>query len=264
MWIGICEDTAEDMARIESAVRSIALPSDRVTVYSNGSDLLDAIYSATCPMDLLLLDIEMPALSGIDTARELQKSSPDTQIVIVTRYKQYALKSFSIRPSNYLLKPVQTEKLRVEIDRARKIAEDNIGETLPIKTKDTVAYVPLKDILYIECFGRVLHVHTATASFKYTYRFGDARDTLADKGFICIHKSFLINQRHVERIDRTARTAILVNGKILPVSETRMTDVLAAYTRFRQSTMPKASAPAYTGAEYGDYSVSRSLTGTFG
>jgi DNA-binding LytR/AlgR family response regulator len=264
MWIGICEDTAEDRTRIESAVRSLVQPFDRVTVYSNGSDLLDAIYSAPCPMDLLLLDIEMPALSGIDTARELQKSSPDTQIVIVTRFKQYALKSFSIRPSNYLLKPVQIEKLRIEIDRARHIAGDYIGDTLPIKAKDTCAFVPLKDILYIESFGRTLHVHTATASFKFTHRFGDARDALADKGFICIHKSFLINQRHVERIDRTASTAILVNGKILPVSETRMTDVLAAYTRFRQSTLPKASAPAYTGAEYGTHSTSRSLAGTFG
>jgi DNA-binding LytR/AlgR family response regulator len=264
MWIGICEDTAEDMVRIESAVRSLVQPFDRVTVYSNGSDLLDAIYSAPCPMDLLLLDIEMPALSGIDTARELQKSSPDTQIVIVTRFKQYALQGYSIRPSNYLLKPVQTEKLRIEIDRARKIAGDNIGETLPIKAKDTMAFVPLKDILYIECFDHTLHVHTAATTYKYKHRLGELNEFLADKGFCCIHKSILINFRHVERIDRTNRTAVMVTGKALPISVLRIVDVLETYAYFQQSTMPKTSAPACARAEYGTYSDSRSFAGSFG
>jgi DNA-binding LytR/AlgR family response regulator len=159
---------------------------------------------------------------------------------------------------------VSIDRLRAEIDRARLITGDYIGETLPIKTRDTVAFVPLKDILYIECFGRTLHVHTATGTFKYAHRFGQLSSDLSDKGFICIHKSILINQRHLERIDRTIRTAILVCGKTLPISELRITEVLTAYSRFRQSTLPNSTAPAYTGAAYKSHSVSRSFAGTFG
>jgi DNA-binding LytR/AlgR family response regulator len=264
MWIGICEDTAEDRIKLESEVRNLAHPCDRVTVYANGFELLDDIYTAVYPMDMLLLDIEMPGLSGIDTALELQKSSPGTQIIVTTRFKEYALKCYAIRPSNYLLKPIQIKALAAEIDRARRIAGDDIGEALPIKAKDTVAFVPLKDILYIECFGRTLHVHTKTATFKYIHKFGQVCESLADNGFICIHKSFLINQRHLERIDRTLRTAVMVTGKALPISELRITDVLAAYSRFRQSTLPSNTAPAYAEADYTDHSVSRSLAGTFG
>jgi DNA-binding LytR/AlgR family response regulator len=264
MWIGICEDTAEDRVRLEKDVQSLAQPSDRVTAYANGSELLDAVYTAGRQMDMLLLDIEMPALSGIDTALELQKVSPSTQIIIITKFKEYALKGYEIRPSNYLLKPVSVNELRVEIDRARLIAGDVIGETLFIKGRDTVAFVPLKDILYIECFDHTLHVHAVTAKYKYQYRLGSLDYDLTDKGFCCIHKSFLVNFRHVERIDRTNRTAMLDTGETVPVSKHRITDVLTAFTRYRQSTLPESTAPEYTGAATETHSVSRSLAGTFG
>jgi hypothetical protein len=74
----------------------------------------------------------------------------------------------------------------------------------------------------------------------------------------------LVNFRHVERIDRTNRAAMMVTGKALPVSELRITEVLTAYAYFQQSTLPKTSAPACTRAEYGNYSDSRSFAGSFG
>jgi DNA-binding LytR/AlgR family response regulator len=214
-------------------------------------------------MDVLLLDIEMPALSGIETARELQETSPGTQIIIITNHRNYALQGYEIRPSNYLIKPVAADKLQLELERARRTVEQNIGETLRINSKDTAAFIPLKDILYIECFAYVLHIHTKTEIYKYIHRLGRMSDALAGKGFCRIHKSVLVNFRHVARIDKSQKTALLVNGRTLPVSELRMTGVLGEYLRFRQSTVQTDTASVCTEAVV-DYSDSRSLAGTFG
>jgi len=264
MWIGICEDEPEYRNRLENEVRSLAHPGDRVTVYANGSDLLDDIYAKPYPMDLLLLDMELPALSGIETALELQKASLCTQIVIVTKHRDFALRSFAIRPSNYLVKPVAIRQLKAEVDRARRIAGDDIGETLCIAAKDTVAFVPLKDILYMECFRYTLHIHTMTGTYQYVHTIGKMSDDLTTKGFCRIHKSILVNLRHVGNIDRSKRSAWMVTGQSLPVSELKITKVLAAYSAFWQSMAPMNTAPAITGAAHGDYSVSRSLAGTLG
>jgi DNA-binding LytR/AlgR family response regulator len=266
MWIGICEDEIEYRTRLEKDVRSLAEPCDRVTSYANGSELLDEIYAADRSIDLLFLDMEMPALSGIETARELLNTSPHTQIVIITKHKDFALKSFEIRPSNYLVKPVDIKQLQTEIDRARLIAEMEVGETLRITAKDSVAFIPHKDILYVECFRYTLHIHTPTAIHKYNHKLSSINETLADKGFCRIHKSILVNLRHVENIDKPSRSAsaVMSNGKTLPISEHRITEVLGEYSRYWHSVAPKVAAPACTGAAHGDHSISRSLAGTLG
>jgi len=232
MWIGICEDNDKYRIRLENEVRSIAQSIDRVTAYSNGFDLLDDIGASPYPMDILLLDIEVPGLNGIETARELQAISPDTQIIILTNHKDYALKSFEIRPSNYLIKPIDKIRLKAEIDRARLIAGEDIGETLRIHSKDTVAFIPLKDILYIECFGHTLYIYTASNHYKFIHQLGRLEEALSGKGFCRTHKSYLVNLRHVESIDRKSKTALLVNGQTVTVGELRITDVLAEYSRF--------------------------------
>jgi DNA-binding LytR/AlgR family response regulator len=239
MWIGICEDEAEYRNRLEKEVRSIARATDRITVYANGSELLDDICAAAIPMDMLLLDIEMPAISGIETAVELQKTSPETQIIIITKHTDFALKSFAVRPSNYLVKPVAKSLLKAEIDRARRIAGEVIGETLYIRAKEIVAFVPLKEIRYIECFKETLHIHTADTVYKYNQKLGTIVNELADKGFCRIHKSIVVNLRYVVNFDRVNKIAVLSAGESLPVSELRITGALADYAQYWQSLVPK-------------------------
>jgi DNA-binding LytR/AlgR family response regulator len=143
-------------------------------------------------------------------------------------------------------------RLQAEIERARRIAGEEIGETLRIQAKDTVAFIPLKDILYIECFRYTLSIHTATTVHKYNHKLGSIHEALTNKGFCRIHKSILVNLRHVEYVDRTSGTVVMVNGNTLPVSELRITGVLGEYAKYWQSMAPKIAAPACTGAAHGD------------
>ncbi|MCL2873466.1 MAG: LytTR family DNA-binding domain-containing protein [Defluviitaleaceae bacterium] len=246
MWIGICDDEAKYRLALESTVQSIAQPCDRISTYSNGSDLLDDINNMPYPMDLLLLDIEMPMLNGIETARELQSTNPNTQIIITTNHRDYALRSFEIRPSNYLIKPIDKERLSAEVTRARLIANEDIGEMLRIQAKEAMAFVPLKDVLYIESYRSMLHVHTAVTYYRYNHPIGQLEKFLSDKGFCRTHKSCLVNLRHVVSIDRRDKTALLINGKKITVGELRITSVLAEYSRYRHSMLPMDSSTTYT------------------
>ncbi|MCL2081482.1 MAG: LytTR family DNA-binding domain-containing protein [Oscillospiraceae bacterium] len=244
MWIGICEDNRAYRNRLEKDVRSVARPCDRVTAYSNGSDLLSDTDSAAFPMDVLLLDIEMPALSGIDTARELQKTSPFTQIVIVTSHSGYALQGYELRPSNYLMKPVSVNVLRAELERARRIAGRDIGGTLRVSSKDTAAFIPIRDILYIECFCHTLYIHTPDNTYKYNHTLKGVSEALSGKGFCRVNRSMLVNLRHVLCIDKTASSVLLVNNYTLSVSPLRISEVLEEYLRYRQSMIPAGAGPA--------------------
>lgn len=68
--------------------------------------------------DVALLDIDMPGMSGIELAREIKRTSPDTEVIFLTGYAEYALDAFELHASGYLLKPVNSERLREEIEHA--------------------------------------------------------------------------------------------------------------------------------------------------
>ena len=110
MRVAICDDEKTQLsitkASLEDAYKSLDLVVD---TYTSGVKLLNAIEGIH--YDLVILDIEMPELNGIDTAKHLRKIEEKTAIVFLTSHMEYALEGYEVNALRYLTKPVNTEKL---------------------------------------------------------------------------------------------------------------------------------------------------------
>jgi len=174
------------------------------------------------PVDLLFLDIKMPQLSGLDFLKSL-RNPPKT--ILTTAYREFALDGFELGVIDYLLKPITFDRFFKAIERYLSTGNQRMPEILSssepqfiyLKTGHKFFKVDTHDILYAESLKDYVHVHTREKVIISKYKIGDLENELKGKGFLRIHRSFIVNLLHI-----TAFTANDVEiGKVeLPVGDT--------------------------------------------
>ena len=149
MRILLVDDEKLQLLRLKKAVDE-ALPGEvEILTFSNPKEAWDSCREKPC--DLAFLDIEMPGMNGIQLAKKLKEANPQTNIVFVTAYDQYALDAFRIHASGYLNKPVSKQKVEVELANLRN----------PI-------VLPKEKKLQVKCFGNFEIFHNGEpVSFSY-------------------------------------------------------------------------------------------------
>lgn len=108
---------------------------DNINTFSNPADALEHILSNQ--VDIAFLDIEMPVMTGLDLAKRINRINPDTKIVFVTGFKDYAFDAFSVNAIGYVLKPFNDEMIKVEINKASRIMNVNTKVKINVKTFGT-------------------------------------------------------------------------------------------------------------------------------
>lgn len=176
-------------------------------------------------IDLIFLDIEMPKVSGFDFLKSLKK---ETKIIIITAYRNYALKAYEYEIVDYLLKPVSFDRFYKAIKKFYKQQKDSdvliFGETK--KALNPFAYfnedkiihkIYLDDILYIESFREYIKVHTSDKSIMTKLPISKIEEKLKEHDFIRIHKSFVIS---ICKINSFNSRMINIKEKELPIGRT--------------------------------------------
>jgi two-component system LytT family response regulator len=186
--------------------------------------------------DLVFLDIQMPKLDGFDVVELLGDDAPI--IVFVTAYDEYALRAFEAAALDYLVKPVQPERLERTLQRVReglqgkksqpvaKLINHHQSEMAPlsrilIRDGMEVFIIPSEDIIYIEAQDDYVMVYTTERSHLKYDRMNKLEKTLDPQYFCRIHRSYLINVRYLKKIEpysKDSRLAIMQNNQKLPIS----------------------------------------------
>jgi len=172
--------------------------------------------------DLMFLDISMPAISGIDFLKMLRNPP---KVIITTAFREYALDGYDLDIVDYLLKPITFDRFFKSIERYLRnseqqaqsvIAQSNEPLSIYIKSGYRNVKINVDDILYIESLKDYVKICTLTGDVTTKYRISDMEDDLSDKNFLRIHRSFIVNFKHI-----TAFTASDVEiGKTeLPIGE---------------------------------------------
>jgi two-component system LytT family response regulator len=201
-----------------------------VTTFTNAIDAISIINSSN--IDLIFLDIEMPHFSGIDFINAIEKKP---LIIFTTAYSNYAVEGFNLGAVDYLVKPIPFNRFLKSVLRAQQIFNpQNLPTENPIVSIPEIEHdfmfvraeyenvkLNFADILFIE--GLKDYVKIYTTDNKYTLTLISLiklENLLSSKGFARIHRSYIINIKHVKSIQKNK---VLIAEKRIPISESYKT-----------------------------------------
>lgn len=195
--------------------------------------------------DLVFLDIEMPGYSGLQLLEFFNEDEIDFNIIFTTAFNDYAIKAFELSAIDYLLKPIQIDKLNASVDKFRrrqqkdiasleklKMLQQNLNGTLrriAVPVSSGVEIINLDDILYLQAEGSYTRIHLANEQpLTLSRNLKHFEDQLADDHhFFRSHRSFIVNTAYVKKVLKSdGGTLQLNNGASLPITPDRIEDLI--------------------------------------
>lgn len=209
--IFICDDEPKILSDISSIVRS-TLPEAEVSEFSSGNALLEAVTKNTC--DILLLDIDMPEISGLDIAARLTALSDKPLLVFVTSHDELVYDSFQFHPFGFVRKSYMDKELpRILADCVTEL--NSREKHFCFHTASADVKLQLDEILYFEADGNYLKLFAKGHEYCFRDTLSAVENTLSGSGFIRIHKGFLVNQSAVRML--AYDEAELTDGTRIPI-----------------------------------------------
>ncbi|QDG64141.1 LytTR family DNA-binding domain-containing protein [Pseudarthrobacter sp. NIBRBAC000502771] len=185
---------------------------------TSGAEALTALSGGS--IDAVFLDIHMPAVSGLDIAAAIARSSNPPAVVFVTADEDHALAAFELAAVDYLLKPVRAERLARSVGRICELREGGAApEMITVDQGGTTRMIRRDDVTYVQAQGDYARLHTADASYLIRVPLADLEQQWADAGFIRTHRSYLVALKHVSSMKLAADgPRVTVAGAGLPIS----------------------------------------------
>lgn len=186
---------------------------------SSGKEAID--FAREHKPDIAFLDIKLSPeerLNGIQVAKEIHNFSPDIYFVFITGYPQYAIESFAVHPFDYILKPIEKEKIKGTInylaDKIKKMnSEKSSLEKLRIKIRGEIHLIPFNDILFIEKQNKISLLHTEKTIYEIPYQTLNELMEKLGSNFLRVHKSFIANINKVSRIREVSNRSYEIDFK---------------------------------------------------
>jgi DNA-binding LytR/AlgR family response regulator len=212
------EPALEDVRHLlleHSAVESVTTASDvSVALQALERDRFDAVF----------LDIHLPGLDGLDLARVLRRFAEPPPVVFVTAFDRHAVEAFEVDAVDYLVKPVGAERLGAALARVvaslggATAAADSV--TIPVERGGRTRLVERADISVVESEGDYVRLHIGGTSYLVRVPLSKLEQEWASAGFIRVHRSFLVNLRHLDELRTEASGGLVarVAGRDVPVS----------------------------------------------
>lgn len=205
MKIAVCDDERQFIDEICPLLEQWAQSRNiRLTLYrfTDGDDLIATHKNKN--MDLIILDVIMPLLNGIDTAKEIRHNDSAVPIIFLTSSREFAVDSYEVRAFYYLIKPVVREKLFLVMDDFLKIF--NLEKhTFTAHTATGYYKIAIDDVDYLEAQNKQVLVHMADGkTIEIREQFSTCESVfLPDNGFFRCHRSYIVNLNHVEQFTKT-------------------------------------------------------------
>ncbi len=197
MKILIVDDEALALSRLKRMLNTLGY--DDVIEADNPSDALEAVKNT--PFDLVLLDINMPEMSGLELGYELRYHQKDLAIIFQTAYNEHALKAFDIGAVGYLVKPFSIEQLKETIERVKQEKKSDKDFRLMSKNGENYYLFKPEEIYYVKADLSEVMLRSVKGFSYYAHKISDLEKLLQGHDFVRIHRSYLININKIKEME---------------------------------------------------------------
>ncbi len=237
--IAVCDDDINEIARLQKMFARLAVCSSfdiQIHYFTSGAQLLRKYKEQTpSTFQILILDIEMPDINGIDLAQEIRDFPDfDVQIVFLTNYPAYILDSLDTQPFQYLIKPVPYEFFESKMIKLLNHLYSQSKKYLSIKIEGEDFFFRYSEIVAIQKSKKLVgrdYMEIITTSEEYYTSKGILSEIYSKLQFpfLQVHRSVLINLDHVRKL--TASSVIMINHSQFPLSRSKSKLVKEALAR---------------------------------
>lgn len=177
--------------------------------------------------DIFILDIKMDKISGMDLAKIIRKENDISEIIFITSLVGYIQEGYIVRAYRYLLKPINYEELKTHLLTCINDINKKKYDFIFIENKGIINKLNINEIMYIEVSKKELTIYTKNRIYNAKSSMDKVENELKKFNFYRCHKSYLVNMKYIETIDKNQ---IVINGNTIPISKHRISDFKKKFT----------------------------------
>lgn len=229
MRIAIVDDSQLDVKRLNDYLKRFAEENSlsvQPIAYSNAEQFL-ADYQFN--FDLVIFDIDMPHINGVEAARLLRKKDTNVVLMFVTNMPQYALCGYEVEAVDYVIKPIAYSEFSLKLHKALRYIQRNQDDRITLRTADAFVTLSIREILYVESYLHYLTYHTLRQTYRVRQTLSEAEKSLEKGQFARCNASYLVNLHYVESIEKEN---VVVAGVSLKISRGKRAEFLNHFNRF--------------------------------
>lgn len=229
--IGVCDDSADARMLLCCALERVLDErgvAHQCFEFSSGEGIMLWLAKHPGELDLVFLDIEMPGVDGMETARRLRQRDEGLQLVFVTGYADYVYDGYSVGALGYLLKPAKNALLEGIVERALGVLYRAADQAYLCRSGETFYRIQRKDILYFYSDKRQIGCVTPDKTYMFYGKLDEVQKELADESFVRIHQRYLV---HATTVEQTDGGELRIGETLLPISRACRSAALIALTR---------------------------------
>ena len=172
--------------------------------------------------DVIILDIQMKSMSGMELARNIRLKDSDVIIIFISGLDDYVFDGYNVAAFNYLLKPINDEKIFSVLDRVKEKLEKekNTKQFLLLSKGKNIFKIEYDDIYYIIAFDHYIDIHCKKKIYTFNRKISQLEELLPKENFVRCHRSYIVNIKYVKNINKNS--LLLEDDIKIPISKTRM------------------------------------------
>ncbi len=210
--IAICDDEVycrEELIKMFAAYESESGNRLNISEYSSGEELLEGIKNREKPFEIIILDVEMTGINGVETAVEIRKEDEGVAIIFATSYDKYAFNSYSVGAAGYFKKPVNYVELKKVMKKSIMMADYFMEQKeaekryLRIKTQYEETRIETDRIIYIEKERNKARIYTVDGEYSCYESLSELYKKLDQSKFTFCHQGYLVNFEMIKNVEKT-------------------------------------------------------------
>ena len=228
--VGICDDETAVRGELRGYLERYAASAGaqlEIREYRSGEELLA---SEEAMPDILLLDIQMAGISGMEAARRLREKNGEMCIIFVTNLIQYAIEGYEVQAFRFLKKPISYEAFEAVAGQAVRTVARRRGAAVTVKNDRGFFHLQVESVLWCETYRGHCLIHNAGGQVECYTSLGALEKLLVPHDFFRCHTAYLVSLAQVAELG-TAELK-LRDGTVIPVSKHRRRELTLALTRY--------------------------------